>query len=207
MVRVVDPDGVLRTHTALPPIKLEGTSEPGITYLTMRSQKSGPSMLTTYSFTPDGRIRGLNVPQELRLVHIGFAPDGSEGFRSEINIGPVIGKEIGFVNTNPLVPGPGSGTGYDPFRFQGVGDYVLTDSEGQAVGGFTAQFLEGRTFAMQLAGASGQMALRFGFFRTHSEWHRMVRGGGRNAAWQHRCGYCAACLLQLVHIASERPGE
>jgi hypothetical protein len=160
MARIVDPNETLRAQAAIPPIQSTADAEPGITYLTIRSQKSGPSMETTFNFGPDGQVRGVNVPQELRHVHVGFTTQGNEGFRSEINIGPVIGEEIGFVHTTL----GGSGTGDAPLIFQGVGNYWFTDHEGQVIGTFTAQFLEGRNFAMQLAGAPGQQAFRFGFF-------------------------------------------
>jgi hypothetical protein len=160
LVRVVDPNAILRATTALPPIESTADSERGITYLSMRSQKSGPGMLTTFNLATDGQVRGVNVPQELRQVHVGFSTQGNEGFRSEIKIGSTIGEEIGFVHTAP----GGAGTADAPLAFQGVGDYWFTDSEGHVVGTFTAQFLEGRNFAMELAGAPGQQAFRFGFF-------------------------------------------
>src|ERR1051326_4680824 len=160
LARMVDPAAVLRARDPIPPIQRTADPEPGITYFTVRSQKSGPDMLTTYSFGQDGQPRGVNVPQQLRYARINFTAQGSEGFQSEIEIGDVIGDEIGFVYTSP----GGSGTADAPITFQGVGYYRLTDPEGRMVGAFTAQFLEGRNFAMSLAGAPGQQAFRFGFF-------------------------------------------
>jgi len=160
LIRVVDPGEVLRARTPIPPIESRADSESGITYLIIRSQKSGPSMLTTFNLGSGGDVRGVNVPQELREVHLTFASPGAEGPRSEIEIGSVVGEEIGFVHTTP----GGAGAADDPIIFQGVGNYWFTSTEGHIVGTFTAQFLEGRNFAMQLAGAPGQQAFRFGFF-------------------------------------------
>ena len=162
MVRVYDPDGSLRTETALPPLAPEPNPDAGTTYLMIRSQKSGPSQHSTFNLAPNGQVRGVNVPQELRHVRVGFTSQGSAGWQSEIKIGPVIGEEIGFVATNPRAPD--RRTGDNPSRFQGVGDYTLFDSERRPVAGFTAQFLEGRTFDMRLVSAPDQPALRFGFF-------------------------------------------
>jgi hypothetical protein len=164
MIRIVDPERRLRVANALPPLAAGPQTEPGTTYLVMRSQKSGPEQRTTYSFTPEGKVRGLNVPQELVLAHVSFSSEGSAGIRSMIELGPTIGSEIGYVTTNPLRPDVDPGTADSPSRFQGAGLYSVKDPEGAVVGTFTAQFLEGRTFLMQLAGAPGQPAARFGFF-------------------------------------------
>jgi hypothetical protein len=164
LVRIVDPQSVLAATGDLPPLSDGPEGEPGITYLSWRSQKSGPEQLTTYDFTAQGQVRGLNVPQELVLAKAEFAVDGSAGVRSRLELGAVIGNEVGYVTTNPLHPDYDPGTAVAPARFQGVGVYRATDAEGNEVGGFTAQFLEGRTFFMQLVGAPGQVAARFGFF-------------------------------------------
>jgi len=123
LVRVVDPERVLNPKDGLPPLVAGSEPDPGTTFLVMRSQKSGPEMKTTYSFTPDGQVRGLNVPQELVLAHVAFSTEGVDGIQSRIEFGPVIGSEIGYVTTNPLRPDVDPGTPDSPSRFQGAGLY------------------------------------------------------------------------------------
>ena len=160
MARMVDPDAILRARDPLPPLQRVADSEPGVTYFTMSSRKSGPDMLTTYNFGPDGKPRGLNVPQQLLHARTDFTPQGGAGFECEIETGAVIGRVISLIHTAD----GGTGAADAPLMFQGAGHYRFTDQQGRVVGGFTGQSLEGRNFAMQLAGAPGQQAFRYGYF-------------------------------------------
>lgn len=64
---------------------------------------------------------------------------------------------------DPTHPGPPP-TVDAPGSFQGVGTYFFRDPDGENVARFTPQFLEGRVLPMELEGAPGQPASRFGFF-------------------------------------------
>jgi hypothetical protein len=160
MARMVDPDGTLRARDPLPPIQRTADSEPGVAYFTMSSRKSGPDMLTTYNIGPDGKPRGLNVPQQLLHARTDFMTLGNAGFGSEIETGPVIGRVISLIHTAE----GGTGSADAPLMFQGAGHFRFTDRKGRVIGGYTGQSLEGRNFAMQLAGAPGQQAFRYGYF-------------------------------------------
>jgi hypothetical protein len=164
LIRVVDPDGELRTKAKLPPIQPVAASIPGTTYLMMRSQKKGPNQRSSFSYTANGHIRGINVPLELKQLSTSFAFAGADGLMSEISIGEVIGKEVGFTATDPAKPGPGNGSSEAPFSFQGVSRYTFFDRLGESIGGFTVNFLEGRTFLMKLPVDPKQQALRFAFY-------------------------------------------
>ena len=163
LIRVVDPYGKLRTTNRLPPV-LPVAATPDTTYLMLRSRKRGPEQRSTFSYSANGQIRGINVPLELKQLTTGFGVLGTDGLVSEISTGAVIGKEVGFTATNPANPGSGNGSSEAPFSFQGVSRYTFFDRSERPVGSFTVNFLEGRTFLMKLAEDPSQRALRFAFY-------------------------------------------
>jgi hypothetical protein len=165
VVRIVDPDGTLRTQAQLPPLGAGQGLDPGATFLVWVGQKGeGPEQENRFSLAPDGRPRGLNIATELKRVSVGFAIHGPRGIQSsELHLGEVIGLETGF---GPLPP-PGvssTGTALSPVSFEGVVRYSFYNDAGRTVGAITANVLEGRRFDMGLAGAPGEPAFRFGFF-------------------------------------------
>jgi hypothetical protein len=165
VVRIVDPDGNLRTQAQLPPLELGQDADPDATFLVWVGQKGkGPEQENRFSMAPDGQPRGLNISTELKRVHVGFTTHGPRGIQStDLQTGAVIGREIGF---GPLPP-PGArtaGTALSPVSFEGVAHYSLYDGAGKTIGAITTNVLEGRRFDMELAGAPGEPAFRFGFF-------------------------------------------
>ncbi|MGH8070038.1 MAG: hypothetical protein ACRERE_33300 [Candidatus Entotheonellia bacterium] len=165
LVRIVDPEGNLRTQTPLPPLEAGPEPDPEATFLAWVGQKGkGPEQENRFSFTPDGQPRGLNIATELKHVRVGFTLQGPQGLQSsELHTGEVIGREIGF---GPLPPPgtPATGTALQPVSFAGVAQYSLNDGAGRTVGAITTAVLEGRRFDMELTGAPGEPAFRFGFF-------------------------------------------
>jgi hypothetical protein len=165
VVRIVDPHGNLRTQTPLPPLDAEREPDPGATFLVWVGQKgTGPEQQNRFSLTPDGQPRGLNIATELKRVRVGFTMQGPQAMQSsELQTGEVIGREMGF---GPLPP-PGAasaGTALRPASFEGVAQYSFYNGAGRTVGAITTNVLEGRRFDMELAGAPGEPAFRFGFF-------------------------------------------
>jgi len=163
LIRVVDAYGKLRTTNRLPLVRPAATA-PDTTYLMLRSRKKGPEQRSTFSYSANGQIRGINVPLELKQLTTGFEFSGKDGLVSEISAGAVIGKEVGFTATDPANPGTGNGSSEAPFSFQGVSRYTFFDRPDRPVGSFTVNFLEGRTFLMKLAEDPSQKALRFAFY-------------------------------------------
>jgi hypothetical protein len=161
MLRVMDPHGVFQTDGDLPSLESQQPVEPGVTYFIIRGQKKDRRAKTTYSFGPDGNVNGLNVTQQLRLIEVDAASRGRGGLRTVKSAGPVIGKMGASIAFNLLNPGA-PGTALSPIPFQSFNEYTFYDREGETVGSFVADGGEGRTFNMQLAGAPGQRALRFG---------------------------------------------
>jgi hypothetical protein len=161
MLRVMDPEGRLRAEGGLRPAESPHHAEPGVTYLILRGQKKDRRSKTAYSFGPDGDVNGLNVSQQIRLIEVDAAAREAGGPRAVRSVGPVIGKMTANIAFNLLNPGA-PGTGAAPIPFSSFNEYTFYDRDGETVGTFVADGSEGRTFNMELAGAPGQRALRFG---------------------------------------------
>jgi len=163
LVRVQDDNGNLRAGGNIAPIQPQTDPDPQTTYLLWAAQKGkGPDQENSASFGPDGQLRGLNIPTQLKLLELGFGV--KDGFRAaNINVGEVMGREIGFGRGS--VPGADpSGTALNPFLFEGVAHYSFFDSNKKTVGAITTNVLEGRRFDMRLPAAPTAPGLRFGFF-------------------------------------------
>lgn len=165
MVRILDPSGRLRTLSELPGMAGGPDPDPSTTFLTWVAQKgSGPDQENTASITPDGEVRGLNIPVQLKRVQVGFIPDESAGLRAiDFRTFEVIGREIGF-GKESAPRTPTNGTPMVPYQFEGVSRYTFYDPDGAVVGAFTANVVEGRSMNVQLPAAPDQPALRFGYF-------------------------------------------
>jgi hypothetical protein len=161
--RVIDPERDLRTELSLSPLRSFADPEPGITYVIIRGQKKDRYQKTEYNIAPSGDIRGLNVAQQLRLVHIDAAAPTRRGLQTVMNSGPVVGGMTARILFNLLHPGA-AGTALSPIPFQSYNEYTFLDLDGHSIGTIVADGGEGRTFNMKLAGAPGQAALRFGGF-------------------------------------------
>ena len=161
--RVVDPQSELRTESSLPSMEVWPNPETGITYLAFRGQKKDRTQKTAYNFGPNGQVTGLNVHQQLRQVQIDTAARGRGGPRSVMDVGPVIGSMSARILFNLLNPGA-PGTALSPIPFQSYNEYTFSTPDGRALGTIVADGGEGRTFNLQLVGAPGQQALRFGGF-------------------------------------------
>jgi hypothetical protein len=165
MVRIGDPAGRLERFVA-PSAMPSGpaVAVAGTTFLSWVAEKGSEGEHRNFASTaPDGRIRGFNIPVGLRRIRTDLALDGPGGFRSEFTKGPSIGLEIGFGReTAPRTPGAGGHL--HPFQFEGVSKYFFHDAAGRAVGTCTANFYEGRSFAIELPGLGRQPALRFAYY-------------------------------------------
>ncbi len=166
-IRVQDPDGALRTQEPLPPLEASPVPDSGATFLAWVGQKGkGADQTNRFSFLhprwTTTRFKYLN--KKLKRACVRFTDQGLQEIRSsELQTGAILGKEIGFGPLSP--PGvPMTGTALRPFSFGGVARYSLFGEDRKTVGAITTNILEGRRFDMELAGAPGEPAFRFGFF-------------------------------------------
>ena len=160
MLRVMDPQGVIQTAGTLPAIEVARWPESGVTYLTFRGQARETDKVTPL-IGAGAQPLGLNVAQQLRLLQIDAAARGRGGLRSTSYIGQVIGEIDAQIIFNPAAPG---GDALDPIPYTAFDEYKFTDRHGQAIGSLFIDEGEGRTFNLQLPGAPGQPAIRFGGF-------------------------------------------
>jgi hypothetical protein len=175
LCRVVDPEGVLRTEADLPDLKQIPLPEPDTTYLTFRGQKKNRTQKTQYTFDANGDVNGLQLDPQIRLFYFDCAIDGRGELRSTSSIGPVVGSMPAYIFFNVLNPGA-PGTGDAPIAFHDYDEYIFSGGGG-SIGSFGfdgggGQILNltpeagggGQAFNLQLKGAPGQKALRFGGF-------------------------------------------
>ena len=167
VLRVVDPNDLFRARGSIPPFVPFSQPDPRLfvpdtTYMIFRAQKR-QDQNATFNIGPDRQIRGINVPVELRTVKVDFSAEGAAGLVSEVEFGEPIATVSSMNGVNPLDRGP-TPTAISPASSQGTAIYSFHDRERDHIGTFTTAFLESRTFGLQLAGAPGLPASRFGFF-------------------------------------------
>jgi hypothetical protein len=165
VVRLLDPGGTLRTARDLPLCQPSSDPDPESTYLVFGAQKGeGADQENRFSLTPEGEVRGLNIPTRLKTLDLAFEAPAGDGFRGrDFRLGPTIGREVGFGRGSDPAASP-AGTALQPFFFEGVARYAFHDEAGFEVGALITNILEGRRFDVRLAGAPGETAWRFGFF-------------------------------------------
>lgn len=160
MLRVMDPDGAIASTASLPAIDGQGWPERGITYLMFRGQATETDKVAPFTGV-GGQPEGLNVAQQLRLFQTEASGRGPQGLQSTTHVGQTIGEIDAQIIFNPAAPG---GNALDPIPYTAFDEYKFTDRCGQSIGSFFIDEGEGRTFNLQLPGAPGQPAIRFGGF-------------------------------------------
>ena len=157
-VRIFDPKGKFRPSGSLRPPQRGPDLDPGITYIVLRGNKKDASVKSEYDFAPDGSVRGLLTPAEMRAAQYRCAKEGNAGIRSKLTIGPVVGNLRAVIYFDLLAP---PGTAYVPSPFTTNELYQFVDSDRKIVGTIKADVVEGESFGMRLPAAPGQPAIRF----------------------------------------------
>jgi hypothetical protein len=164
IVRIVDHNRTLRADTEPPPPERAERDDVDVSYLTWIGQKaSDRPQENSFSLTPDGQVRGLNIPVDLKTVSAGLASTGSTIRARDFRTGGVIGLEVGF-GRESLPRTAASGSPLFPNRFEGVSRYAFYGRAHDVLGTLTTNVLEGRSFNVALPGAETEPALRFGYF-------------------------------------------
>jgi hypothetical protein len=157
-IRALDPKRTLRASGALPHLRPGADLDPGVTYIVLRGQKRDATVKSEYDLGPDGRVRGLITPAELRQAQYRCAAQGREGVHSQLTIGQVVGSLNAVIYFDLASP---TGTASVPSPFTTNEFYRFTDGEGRTVGTIKADVVEGESFGVRLQGAPGQPSIRF----------------------------------------------
>lgn len=163
LLRVMDPSGAFLSEALSSEPAHQPVPEPEVAYLLLAGRKSGPESRTNYVFDPAGEVVGLDVEQQLRLIDLDSGRGRDGGIRCATRIGPLIGSMTARIAFNLLKPGA-PGTPLAPVPFSSYNSYSIHAVDGCPLGRFDADGSEGRTFNLELRGAPGQRALRFGGF-------------------------------------------
>lgn len=155
LLRIMDLQNTLITPNELIPMIDQPNPEEDTTYLIFRGEAVATDPVGP-NIGPNGQQIGVVVEQGLRLLHVGSAARGSQGFLSNTKVGEMIGRITTRVIFNPAAA---SGTLLDPIPFTNQNELVFTDSTGNTIGSFTADSSEGRVFNLLIGGAP---CIRFG---------------------------------------------
>ena len=160
-LRIVDPDGVLRTERELPALTAITDPDPSSTFMVMRGDKKDRSVRTEYGPPPGGGLVSLVTPSQFRAAQFNVARRGGGGVRTETRIGPVVCKMDATVYFDLLAP-PGTANAPVPFSTDEI--YSFVDRRGREVATLTARVEEGISFNLKFPAAPGQPGVRFAGF-------------------------------------------
>jgi hypothetical protein len=146
MVRVMDPEGKLKAHSAIAPLKESPDPDPNAVFMYFLGE-ADPSKPVKLNVTPDGRILGSEVYEKLRLVHFDFDVNGASGPRSRTREGPIVGEVSATLHFNPLSP-----TAVSPIQTT-KGVFTFFGRGGRPIGTVSANMVEGRAMKTELKGA------------------------------------------------------
>ena len=155
MIRVMDPNGRLQISDGLSTIEHQPDPEAGITYIVLRGE-AAPTDQVTPRIGPDGQPLGLIVEQGVRLLWLDCKDKGRGGLQSVTRVGQIVGQLFAKISFDPTAPG---GTLLNPIPFTTWDEFTFFDRNGQTVGGFVADLIEGRVFNISVG---GEKAIRFG---------------------------------------------
>jgi hypothetical protein len=164
ILRLVDQNSQLRIRELQKRDQKSERLDMGVTYLNFAAQKGrGPEQENRFSQHAGGQPRGINIATELKQSRLEFNLEGEKLRVQELELGDVIGREIGF---GPL-PSPGvpmDGLPLRPFPFEGVARYSFQDQAGNKVGAISTNVTEGRRIDIRFEKLPDEVGFRFGFF-------------------------------------------
>ena len=157
-VRAMDPEGLLHTDDELPPLNPIPDPEPGVTYIVLRGQKTGPDQLTHYHFA-NGLPDGLITPGQIKSAEYAYATTERNGLESKLTIQQEVGQINSIIFVDFFAP---PATPIAPGLFHTENVYTFRDCNGASIGTIQANVQLGRSFDLAFADAPGQPGLRFG---------------------------------------------
>jgi len=160
-IRIVDPEGRLRTEREAPPLTAISDPDPWSTFFVMRGEKKDRTVKTTFGPPPgDGRV-SLVTPSRFRAAQFNATTRGGGGIRTETRVGPVVCKMDATVYFDLLAP---PGTAMRPVPFGTDEIYRFVDTREREVATLTARVEEGISFNLKFPAAPGQPGVRFAGF-------------------------------------------
>jgi hypothetical protein len=156
MVRIMDPQGRLKSNSTIAPLKELPDPDPAAVFMYFLGEVD-PDKPVKLNVAPDGHILGSQVHERLRLVHIDYDVGSASGPRSSTKEGPIVGEVSATLHFNPLAPTPVS-----PIQTTN-GVFTFFDKEAKTIGTVNANMVEGRAMRTELEGAP-MPVFRFGGF-------------------------------------------
>jgi len=160
-LRILDPDGSLRTSSDLSPITQIATPDVDDTFLTLRLTKKNKNVKTTYGPPPGGGLVSLVTPSDMRSVQYQYETGHGRGLRAHMAVGEAIGPMQATVFFNLQAP-PGTPANPVPFTTQEL--YTFTDARGNTIGTISAGVVKGISFGLKFPEAARQPGVRFAGF-------------------------------------------
>jgi hypothetical protein len=146
VLRILDPKGILRLHCK--PLPLTEVPNPDSESVFMYFLgEVDPSQPVKLNVAPDGTILGSEVHERLRLLNIDFDLVSSQGPRSRMTEGPVVGKVSAILSFNPLDP-----RSVSPIQTTN-GVFTFFDRHGKSLGSLFSNMVEGRAMKTAIEGA------------------------------------------------------
>ena len=158
MIRVMDPQGTLRTTKPVPAIKAAPDPEPDVTYIMLRGQ-AAPTDIVAPRVGPNGQFLGLKVEQGVTMISLDASYRNRRGPQCVTSLGPLVGKLSADIVFDPTAPG---GTLADPIPFTTTDRISFPDQKGKSFGEFLGDLVDGRVFNLEIPQGSGNKAIRFG---------------------------------------------
>ncbi len=159
-LRVVDPEGTLRTDREASALTAIADLDPSSTFFVMRGDKKDRDVRTTFGPPADGLV-SLVTPSQFRAAHFTVVRHSGAGVRAQMEVGPVVCKMDATVYFNLLAP-PGTAAAPVPFSTDEI--YRFIDVRGREVATLTAKVVDGISFDLKFPAAPGQKGVRFAGF-------------------------------------------
>ena len=156
VLRIMDPDGMLRAASTSAPVTTLPDPDPHATFMFFLGEVD-PTRPVKLNVAPDGTILGSEVHERLRLVNISFDVGKDRGPRSRTTEGPVVAAVDATLHFNPMDPRPVSPI----YTSEGV--FTFFNRQNQSIGQVLCNMVEGRAMKTDLKGAP-MPVFRFGGF-------------------------------------------
>lgn len=156
MMRVTDPSQKLKATSRLTSLRQVPFPDPNATFLAFLGEPD-PNNPITLNMSPDGRVTGASVHELLRLVHIDFDVSTSQGMRSKVSYGTIVGSlsfSLLFDSGDTRVP--------VPFQTTDAA-FTFFDGEQRTIGTLNANIVEGRGFMSALENVPPPVVRVIGF--------------------------------------------